>query len=244
MSGPILMYHHIAAPPADAGRHACLFVPRTEFRDHLAALRAMGRATATPEAYCAHLAAPSAGAAPVWITFDDGFLNNYTEAFPELRAAGMTATFFVVVDRVLGGDPAYMTLAMMREMVAAGMAIGSHTLSHPRLARLAPADRRREIVDSKHRLEDALGAPVTSFCYPYGNWDAACVDVVREAGYELATSTIRDNRNTAADRLLLKRVMVAPGRTGWRFRHAFGGLYHLMHAWKNRGRWKPRESRS
>lgn len=248
MSGPVLMYHHIAPAPSQAGRHACLYVPEKEFRAHLAAIRAMGMTTATPADYATALSAGpgqvTGAKPPVWITFDDGFLNNYTAAFPALKEAGMTATFFVIVDKVLGGDAEFMTLAMMREMIAAGMTIGSHTLSHPRLARLNAADRRREIIDSKARLEDALGAPVTSFCYPYGNWDAGCVDIVREAGYELATSTIRDNRNTAADRHLLKRVMVAPGRTGWRFRYAFSGLYHALHAWKNKDRWKPKPARA
>ena len=87
-------------------------------------------------------------------------------------------------------------------------------------------------------LEDALGVPTTAFCYPYGNFDAGCVDMVREAGYELATTTIRGNRNAAPDRHRLRRVMVAPGRTGWRFRYAFSGLYHALHEWKNKGRWK------
>ena len=64
---------------------------------------------------------------------------------------------------------------------------------------------------------------------------------VREAGYRLATSTIRGNRNTERDRLTLKRAMITPGRTGLRFRYVFSPLYHLIHEHKNRRRWKPRQ---
>ncbi len=127
---------------------------------------------------------------------------------------------------------------MMKEMQSAGMDIGSHTCSHPRLARLSRDQMREEVTASKKRLEDTLGVEVASFCYPYGNFDDAVVEAVKEAGYKLATATIRDNRNTPEDRYRLKRAMVQPGRTGRKFRYLFSPIYHWVHDRKNKRRWK------
>jgi len=234
---PILTFHHIAEVPADAGRHRGLYVPPAEFRRTLATLRASGRRSMTADEYDSALIRPPGTDARVWITFDDGHLDNYTAAFPALVDAGMVATVFVVTDRVLGGARGYMTPAMLREMAGAGMTIASHTASHPHLARIAPEDARREVRDSKARLEDILGHPVRAFCYPYGNFSAAVVEEVRAAGYALATSTIRDNRNAEPQRFALRRVMVMPGKSPAWVRYAMSPVYHWLHARKNARRW-------
>lgn len=232
------MYHYIGdAAPHDP--HRGLFVPASEFRGHLAQITGMGLRAVSPPEYANGLGT-AALRRTVWLTFDDGKLDNYTAAFPLLVEAGHRATFFLVVDAVLRGEAGYMTLAQAREMAAAGMDFGSHTLSHARVARLDEKAARAEIIDSKHKLEDALGIEITSFCYPYGNWNARTVDIVREAGYRCATSTIRDNRNSEADRWTLRRAMVQPGRVGRRFRYTFSPLYHWVHALKNARRWRPR----
>ena len=237
----ILTFHHVATAPADAGRHAGLFVPPAEFRRHLTHLGSMGYQTISPLEYSHTLDAEKTGERRIWITFDDGLLDNYEVAFPALVEAGMTATFFVVTDRVLGGEPGYMTPPMLREMADAGMAIESHTRSHPRLARIDADQLKDEVLGSKARLEDALGLPVNSFCYPYGNFSPAVINAVREAGYSLATSTIRGNKNTGADRFALKRVMVMPGRSDTRFRYQLSPLYEWLHKRKNARRWKAEE---
>lgn len=230
------MYHYLGDPAPD-DPHRGLWVPVAEFREHLALLRAMGRRTVLGPEYAAGLGTAALRDA-VWLTFDDGRIDNFGVALPALKAAGARATFFAIAERSLGGAKDYIPLSGLREMVAEGMEIGSHTLTHPKLPRLAPEQLREEIVGSKKRLEDALGVAVTSFCYPYGSWNAAARDLVREAGYTAAASTIRDNRNDAADRFALRRVMVQPGRRGLGFRYLFSPLYHWIHGYKNRRRWK------
>ncbi len=234
---PILTFHHIGQAPADAGRHRGLYVPLHEFRAHLGALRAMGRRSLTPEEDDGALAGAKASEPRVWITFDDGHLDNYTEAFPALVDAGMVATIFVVADRVLGGAGGYMTPAMLRELAGAGMAVASHSLSHPHLARVGAEQLRAEVRDSKARLEDALGHPVRAFCYPYGNFSPAVLEEVKRAGYNLAASTIRDNRNGEAHRFALRRIMVMPGKRPSWLRYAMSPVYHWLHARKNARRW-------
>lgn len=231
----ILMYHYIG-DPVPGEPHAGLSVPLEEFRAQLLALRRMDRRTITGSEYGEGLRDGSLGNT-VWLTFDDGHIDNYELAFPLLAERGMRASFFVIVEKSLGGEKGFIPIQALREMAETGMEIGSHTLTHPRLAKISPAQARKEIFDSRKRLEDALGREVVSFCAPYGNWNRSIIEMTREAGYRLMLSTIRDNRNTESDRWKLKRAMIQPGRTGWRFRYVFSPLYHWVHERKNRRRW-------
>src|SRR5262249_32902793 len=67
-----------------------------------------------------------------------------------------------------------------------GFSIGSHTVTHPELAALPPEEARYEIVHSRQLLEARLGRPVTTFCYPFGEWGETTYDLVPGAGYETA----------------------------------------------------------
>ena len=161
----VLTYHYLGEAPADAGRHRGLYVPAQEFRQQLLAIRSMKLTSVAPEEYDAGLAAGDLRRR-VWITFDDGARDNFDVALPLLKSAGLRATFFIIAERSLGGEKGYMDTAMLRELLAEGMSVGSHTLTHPRLARIPEEQLVREVHDSKARLEDALGVAVTSFCYP------------------------------------------------------------------------------
>lgn len=90
-------------------------------------------------------------------------------------------------------DTLMMTSAQLRELHASGMEIGAHTVSHPILARVDEATARREILDSRDRLRALLNADIPTFAYPNGRPDTdyrkAHVEIVREAGFEVAVST-------------------------------------------------------
>jgi peptidoglycan/xylan/chitin deacetylase (PgdA/CDA1 family) len=102
-----------------------------------------------------------------------------------------------------------MTVDEMREWAQAGNEVGSHTLDHVHLPEMAPAEARRQIVESKDELEQALGAPVTAFCYPYGDHGPEHRLMVREAGYDNATLTRRGLAAASDDPYGLPRVTVA-----------------------------------
>ncbi len=115
------------------------------------------------------------------ITFDDGYESVYHHALPVLARLGFTATIFVTAGSAeAGGDDLHLpplegrtllTWGQVREWHRAGMAIGAHTLTHPDLTRIDGDRAEEEMVRSKQTLEDALGAPVTTFAYPFGRFD-------------------------------------------------------------------------
>lgn len=133
------------------------------------------------------------------ITFDDGYLSVYEHAYPAMVERHIKATIYVVVDSIGGlnewdrkaGDQSeqMMSAQQIKELSDAGFEIGSHTLTHPHLTELNDDDLKRELVESKSRLEDLLGKPVKSFSYPYGDCDDRVIASAIEAGYSNAVTT-------------------------------------------------------
>jgi len=108
----------------------------------------------------------------------------------------------------------YLDWPEVRELERAGVEIGAHTHSHEILARLEPAEARREIESSKQHLERGLGHPLKSFAYPFGRrWDyhAAAKHGAREAGFASATTTHAGTHRAGGDRYELRRVMISEG---------------------------------
>jgi peptidoglycan/xylan/chitin deacetylase (PgdA/CDA1 family) len=118
---------------------------------------------------------------PFMITFDDGHLNNYTNAFPILQKYGFTGVVYLVFNYV--GADGYMNVDQILEMHNAGWEVGSHSTNHFDLTKLEPQMLRAEIVGSRKLLEKMLGIPVETFAYPFGVKDRSTIDYVKFAGY-------------------------------------------------------------
>jgi peptidoglycan/xylan/chitin deacetylase (PgdA/CDA1 family) len=102
-----------------------------------------------------------------------------------------------------------MTSAEVQAIAADGLVtIGAHTVTHPVLPELGTVACRREIVDSKLTCEALIGAPVTSFAYPYGDFNAGAREEVRNAGFTLACSTRHGPATTTSDVFALPRIYV------------------------------------
>jgi peptidoglycan/xylan/chitin deacetylase (PgdA/CDA1 family) len=122
------------------------------------------------------------------MTFDDGYQSVYDHAFPILQRYGFSATVFLTVgDNGSTADserlPSMCERSMLswreiREMHRRGIAIGGHTLTHPDLTRLRGEHLKAEVVSGKDVIEDALGAQVDSFAYPFGRYDQQCREIV------------------------------------------------------------------
>jgi len=224
---PILTYHQIDyAPPKGAAMRRLYVNPRA-FARQMFMLKLLGFRGLCLSSLVPYLTGELQGRV-VGITFDDGYLNNLAYAAPILKRYGFSSTCYVVSD-FLGGSNAWdlelgvakaqlMNQAQIKEWIELGQEIGSHTCSHSSLKNTPQAQAFDEIGRSKHDLQALIGAEVHQFCYPYGEYSAEHVSMVRQAGYTCATTTKRgliDERNTKGyDLLELPRVPVVRS-TSW-----------------------------
>ncbi|HYZ90478.1 MAG TPA: polysaccharide deacetylase family protein [Myxococcales bacterium] len=209
---PILTYHSISAAP-DA-----FTVSEQRFADELDALRSRGFQTVTFHEWLAHLEQKTPlPSAPIILTFDDGYEDAYTTVLPALRARRMRAVFFIVTSFV-GADESHRTVRdedgirrrylvwpEIRGLAAAGMEIGSHSVSHRRFADLTGDEVQSELKRSKQGLEDALGRGIEVFSYPYNSVRRWMEPLVRDAGYRAAAA---GTVHGSADRFALYRMGV------------------------------------
>lgn len=122
------------------------------------------------------------------ITFDDGYEDNYTEAFPILKEFDFPAMIFVVVEKL--GQKPYLSWEQIKDMVRSNLVrIGSHTMTHPMLDQIPREKARWEIEQSKKTIEARLKTPVESFCYPAGHFNQEVCDIVKTSGYDHAVFT-------------------------------------------------------
>lgn len=182
---PILMYHYVSTPPVDADVYRLdLSTPPNLFAAQLDRLQAEGYTTISLYQLLAHL---TQGAPlppkPVVITFDDGYRDNYENAFPLLAERGMTATFFVVTDFIDEQRPLYLSWEMAREMLAAGMSIESHGRNHATLEGQDDDYLVWQALGSLETLQYELGVRPRFISYPAGDYDGRTIDVFRSANY-------------------------------------------------------------
>lgn len=127
----------------------------------------------------------------VAITVDDAYLSVYTQAYPRLKRRGWPFTVFVSTDAVDQHLPAFMSWAQMREMQRDGVVFANHSSSHDYLIRHKPGESRTawrervaaDIARAQRRLTEELGEPPMLFAYPYGEYDGALADLVKELGF-------------------------------------------------------------
>ncbi len=211
---PVLMYHSIS-PSAEPDPHR-LRVHPGRLDGHLRLLRRLGlRGVSLTELVRAADRGEAAGL--VGLTFDDGYADFLDHAVPVLQRHGMTGTVYVVAGRMgeqnewdTGPRFDIMTADQVRAVAAAGQEVGSHTMTHARLAGADPDVLAAEVGESRRVLEDVLQAEVAGFCYPYGSYDAAAADAVRAAGYDNACVT---GDYSPGDRVTLPRCYVSPRDT-------------------------------
>jgi peptidoglycan/xylan/chitin deacetylase (PgdA/CDA1 family) len=151
------------------------------------------------------------------ITFDDGFVSALREGLPVLARHNARAIQFIVaglvgkqnewdIEKRDVAEP-LMSEAQIKEWLAAGHQIGSHSVKHRNLKKLSLAEAREEIFASKKLLEDQFGVAVKHFCYPFGGWNPAVRDLVIEAGYTTASTVVFGVNPPDCDRFTLRRIM-------------------------------------
>lgn len=128
----------------------------------------------------------------------------------------------------------YLTWDQVREMSQNGMEFGSHTVSHPILTRIPPEQARRELGESKRRVEEEIQKPVTSLAYPNGqeaDFSGEIINIARETGYRLAFSLLPGPtrfRAVKSSPLAVRRVYIGRNHAFPRFEAALAGLPRLL----------------
>lgn len=144
---------------------------------------------------------------PVLITFDDGYRDNYTDAFPLLKERNMPALIFIITDYV-GTQEKYLTWPQIHEMEKQGIAFGSHTLSHARLSQADPKDARFQLETSQAVFRWQFGKNARALAYPCGYYDDTVKQLAKAAGYEAAFTVDYGPVRREDDLLSLQRVPV------------------------------------
>lgn len=155
----------------------------------------------------------------VAITFDDGYENFYQYAYPVLKKYNFSAMVYIVTGELSGKahwlkeenhEPGrLMSSDQIKEIYDNGVEIGSHSVTHPRLALLTEERCLNELAESKQSLENLLNTEIDHICYPYGSCNTGVVSMARKAGYRTGTTTVKGLASPLHDALALPRKAVS-----------------------------------
>lgn len=200
---PILMYHSIST-----GKNS-LHVPPQTFREQMKWLKDHHYMTLTPnEAYIALTTNKKPAEKCVLITLDDGYEDNFTAAYPILKQYHEKATVFMIGHAI--NKKNFLTAQQLKEMDQNGISIESHTMDHPDLRQLSPAQAKAELKDSKALLEKMLHKKMTILSYPYGRFNSKVEYLAKQTGYKMAVTTWPGSASLKQGLFALHRIRITP----------------------------------
>jgi peptidoglycan/xylan/chitin deacetylase (PgdA/CDA1 family) len=238
----ILMYHSISGGGSAAGHpYYETRTSPTTFARQLAELAANGSRVVSLAELVKGLQAEAPPQGVVALTFDDGYQDFATEALPVVQRHGFPVTVFLPTafmgdQRLSFKSYPCLTWAEVRAMHSAGVTFGSHTVSHRQLAELPPHQVEEEVRQSKDAIEQAVGAPIEAFSYPYAfpEPDRAFVarlrSVLEEVGYRYGVTTVLGTVRNGDDPFFLPRLPVNDADDTQLFRAKLDGAYDWLHA--------------
>lgn len=215
---PVLNYHKV-----DDAVLALALTPQ-EFDAQMSYLYDQGFHTITPDQLLDYMrygkALPDK---PILITFDDGYLDNYSNAYGIMKKYGFTATIFIVTNLV-GHDSRFMTWDQVREMQQNGFVFGSHTVDHLVLTKLSVDKVQQQLVQSSEEIERQIGTKPRYFAYPTGAYNREVEQLVRDAGYEGAFTIHFGEAGMESDPYAIERIPI------FKSGHTFRSFYYRLTA--------------
>ena len=218
MKIPVLYYHKIDFPQKNA-IYKGLYVTPKQFKRQMALLKIMGYNTVKPEDLLSFIKGHKLSVKkPVLITFDDGYENNFINAYPILKNLGFTSLIFIstgfigkkksVLDERENVPEDFLDKNEIKSMYNDGFYVGSHGINHYYLDRLDEGVLIGELIASKAYLENMLKTNIDFFSYPFGSYNLGVMRAVKKAGYLGAFTTVKGKVGIGDNSYELKRIAV------------------------------------
>ena len=230
---PILMYHRIANIPNDRNS-----LPLEKFIEQMDYLKNNNFTTITTEQlydyYINKIPLPPKS---ILLTFDDGYEDNFINALPYLKKYNMSAIVFPISTWIgktndwenFGKEKTNtMSLEQLECWLASGMEIGAHSKTHPFLSTCSTEELDSEIIDCKNELEQLLKAPITTFCYPYGNLSEKAIDKISSAKYKCAFAIFENAPLDKLNILALPRIGISSRQSLTEFKFKVSKIHALF----------------
>lgn len=201
---PVICYHYIGEDPTGKSP---LIISKEKLRDHLKTIKDDGYTTLTMEELNNYLFKDEPiPEKSVVITFDDGSIDNYTNAFPILKEFNVKATMYVISGDINQSE--FLTSDQIKEMSDYGIDIESHTVSHRKLSTLSYEEQLKELKDSKEAIEKITGKPIIAVAYPEGKFNEDTKKATIEAGYTMGFTIDRGYADRSDNAAQLNRICV------------------------------------
>jgi len=206
---PILALHHVGPAPASLSASAkTWYISEEKFRKLLDEVKAWDLHPMTASELLASIESGFLPERAILITFDDGAVDFYTNAFPLLQEYNVPAVMHL---QSHVRSAAWLSEAQIRGMANSGLVeFGSHTKYHQYLTRVSEAEAREELEGSKKKIEDVLGDEnaITSLAYPFGLYNDAVKQWASDAGYQMAFTIDGGATQHSDDLMALTRIII------------------------------------
>jgi peptidoglycan/xylan/chitin deacetylase (PgdA/CDA1 family) len=199
---PVLLYHHVSDETTELPK---LTVTTEVFDKQMSQLYQAGFKPITPADLLAYMSGGKVALPdkPILISFDDGYEDNYLNAFPILKKYGFKATIFMVGVNI--DAPRRLSTAQMQEMSQYGFDFGAHSITHRDLTKLSPSELRQETRQSKAAIEKVIQKKVKLFSYPYGFFNLPVFEEMKFAGFDGAVTVLSGQVKEGYDNIYLMR---------------------------------------
>jgi peptidoglycan/xylan/chitin deacetylase (PgdA/CDA1 family) len=228
---PVLMYHRVVLDKSEAGKHN-IYVTLANLRKQFDLLKKSNYQTITFQDLDASNNSCDLNK-KIILTFDDGYVDNYTHLFPLLKEYGFTAVIFLVTRLqrnewgIKEGEPVInmMNSSQIREMAEYGVEFGGHTQHHVTLSQISDLECEQEIMGCKEDVEKITNNEVISLSYPFGACNESVKNITKKAGFKYGISTNTGPDNFINDLFQIKRIEVSCKTRMFRFRKKVSGQY-------------------